>query len=61
MIRDHFRILVVNLSSGKGQVVHLDGRNTEVGGSGLAALLFNKYGLPERPWNDPEQPVIFAI
>ena len=61
MIRDHFRVLVVNLSSGKGQVVQLDGRNTEVGGSGLAALLYNKYGLPDRPWNDPEQPVIFAI
>jgi len=61
MIRDHFRVLVVNLSSGKGQVVHLDGRNTEVGGSGLAALLFNKYGLPDRPWNDPLQPVVFAI
>ena len=61
MIRDHFRALVVNLSSGKGQVVQLDGRNTEVGGSGLAALLYNKYGLPDRPWNDPEQPVIFAI
>jgi aldehyde:ferredoxin oxidoreductase len=61
MIRDHFRVLVVNLSSGKGEVVQLDGRNTEVGGSGLAALLFQKYGLPERPWNDPEQPVIFAI
>jgi aldehyde:ferredoxin oxidoreductase len=61
MIRDHFRALVVNLSSGKGKIVQLDGRNTEVGGSGLAALLFNKYGFPKRPWNDPEQPVIFAI
>ncbi len=61
MIRDHFRILVVNLSSGKGQIVHLDGRNTEVGGSGLAALLFQKYGLPEQSWDDPAQPVIFAI
>ena len=61
MIRDHFRVLVVNLSSGKGQVVQLDGRFTEVGGSGLAALLFQKYGLPERPWSDPDQPVIFAI
>ncbi len=61
MIRDHFRVLVLNLSTGKGQIVQLDGRNTEAGGSGLAALLFNKYGLPERPWNDAEQPVIFAI
>jgi aldehyde:ferredoxin oxidoreductase len=31
------------------------------GGSGLAALLFNKYGHPDRPWNDPDQPLIFAI
>jgi aldehyde:ferredoxin oxidoreductase len=61
MIRDHFRVLVVNISSKKGQVVQLDGRNSEVGGSGLAALLFQKYGFPERPWNDPDQPVIFAI
>jgi len=61
MIRDHFRVLVVNLSSGKGQIVQLDGRNTEAGGSGLAGLLFNKYGLPEQPWNDTRQPVIFAI
>ena len=61
MIRDHFRILVVNLSLAKGQIIQLDGRNTEVGGSGLAALLYNKYGHPELPWNAPEQPVIFAI
>jgi len=61
MIRDHFRVLVVNLSSGKGQIVRLDGRNTEVGGSGLAALIYNTYGLADRPWNHPEQPVIFAI
>ncbi len=61
MIRDHFRVLVVNLSSGKGQVVQLDGRYTEAGGSGLAALLFQKYGHPERSWSDPDQPVIFAI
>lgn len=61
MIRDHFRVLVVNLSAGKGKIVQLDGRNSEVGGSGLAALLFSKYGHSERPWDDPEQPVIFAI
>ncbi len=61
MIRDHFRVLVVNLSSGKGKFIQLDGRNSVVGGSGLAALLYNTYGLPDRPWNVPEQPVIFAI
>jgi hypothetical protein len=37
MIRDHFRILTVNLATGKGKVVTLDGRDTEAGGSGLAA------------------------
>ena len=61
MIRDHFRILTVDISSGKGKVVTLDGRDTEAGGSGLAALLFDKYGHPERPWDDPEQPLIFTI
>ncbi|MCD6390376.1 MAG: aldehyde ferredoxin oxidoreductase [Desulfobulbaceae bacterium] len=61
MIRDHFRVFVVNLSEGKGKVVKLDGRNSEVGGSGLAALLFNQYGHPEKPWDDPQQPVIFAV
>ncbi|MEN8190628.1 MAG: aldehyde ferredoxin oxidoreductase N-terminal domain-containing protein, partial [Thermodesulfobacteriota bacterium] len=61
MIRDHFRVLVVNLSTRKGKIVELDGRYSEIGGSGLAALLFNKYGHPDKPWNDPRQPVIFAI
>ena len=61
MIRDHFRILTVDLAAGKGKVVTLDGRDTEAGGSGLAALLFDKYGHLEKPWDDPEQPLIFTI
>jgi aldehyde:ferredoxin oxidoreductase len=61
MIRDHFRILTVDLAAGKGKVVTLDGRDTEAGGSGLAALLFDRYGHPDKPWDDPEQPLIFAI
>lgn len=61
MIRDNFRILLVDLATGHGNVVTLEGRDTFVGGSGLAALLFSKYGHPERPWNDPDQPLIFAI
>lgn len=61
MIRDHFRVLVVNLSEGKGNIEHLDGRNSEAGGSGLAALLFSRYGYPQKPWDDPQQPLIFAI
>lgn len=61
MIRDSFRVLVVDLGTGRGNVVTLEGRDSVAGGSGLAALLFTKYGHPERPWNDPDQPLIFAI
>jgi len=61
MIRDHFRILTVDLAAGKGKVVTLDGRDTEAGGSGLAALLFDKYGQLDKSWDDPEQPLIFTI
>jgi aldehyde:ferredoxin oxidoreductase len=61
MIRDYFRILTINLTSGKSTIVEVEGRNEVAGGSGLAALLFNKYGLLDKPWDDPEQPLIFTI
>lgn len=61
MIRDHFRVLIVDLATGHGNVVNLDGREAVMGGSGLAVMLFEKYGLPDRPWDDPGQPLIFAI
>jgi aldehyde:ferredoxin oxidoreductase len=61
MIRDHFRVLRVDLSAGKGEILTLDGRDSHAGGSGLAALLFGRFGLPDRPWDDPGQPLIFAI
>ncbi|MHC1744583.1 MAG: aldehyde ferredoxin oxidoreductase N-terminal domain-containing protein [Syntrophobacteraceae bacterium] len=61
MIRDHFRVLSVDLGSGRGTIETVDGRDTAAGGSGLAALLFDKYGLPDKPWDDPDQPLIFAI
>jgi len=61
MIRDHFRVLLVDLGTGRGRIENLEGRDAVAGGSGLAALLFGKYGLPERPWDDPEQPLIFTI
>jgi aldehyde:ferredoxin oxidoreductase len=61
MIRDNFRILVVDLTTGRGKVVLLDGRDSLVGGSGLAAHLFTQYGHAEKPWNDPDQPLIFTI
>ncbi len=56
-----FRILVVDLATGRGRVENIDGRANAVGGSGLAALLFEKYGDPVRPWDDPDQPFILAI
>ncbi|HUK99686.1 MAG TPA: aldehyde ferredoxin oxidoreductase C-terminal domain-containing protein [Nitrospirota bacterium] len=61
MIRDQFRVLIVDLATSKGTVVMVEGRDNIAGGSGLAAVLFNSYGHFDRPWNDPDQPLIFAI
>jgi aldehyde:ferredoxin oxidoreductase len=61
MIRDHFRVLVVDLGSAGGTIQTIDGRNECAGGSGLAALLFKRFGRTDRPWDDPDQPLIFAI
>jgi aldehyde:ferredoxin oxidoreductase len=61
MNQDTFRILVVDLTRGKGQVETVPGRSEAVGGSGLAALLFERHGDPVRPWDDPEQPFILAV
>jgi aldehyde:ferredoxin oxidoreductase len=58
---DVFRVLVVDLGSGHSEVVTVDGRESAAGGSGLAVRLFATYAAPERPWNDPDQPLIFAI
>lgn len=61
MIRDEFRVLLVDASRGKGKVVLLDGRDEVAGGSGLAALLYRKYGQPKLAWDDETQPVIFTV
>ncbi len=61
MIRAQFKILTVDLRTGKGRIDHLDGRNQVAGGSGLAALLYSRYGLVDQPWNAEGQPLIFAI
>jgi aldehyde:ferredoxin oxidoreductase len=61
MIRENFRVLKVDLSTGRGQIEEIEGRNTYAGGSGLATLLFGRMGLSDRSWEDPEQPLIFAI
>ena len=61
MIRDHFRVLVADLGEERARVERLDGLETWLGGSGLAAMLFDKYGDTSRPWDHPDQPVIFAV
>jgi aldehyde:ferredoxin oxidoreductase len=61
MIGDQFRVLLVDLESRSGSIELVGERHTVLGGSGLAALLFRKYGLPDAPWNHPGQPLIFAV
>ncbi len=61
MIRDRFRVLKVDLAAGRGKIEDIEGRDVWAGGSGLAALLFDRMGFPNRGWEEPEQPLIFAI
>ncbi len=61
MIRDFFRLLTIDLSTGQSRISEMGGRDQVAGGSGLAAMLFEKFGLLDAPWNDPVQPLIFAI
>ena len=58
---DVFRVLIYDLSEERGDIVLLPGRGEALGGSGLAALLYEKYGLPGAEAFDPGQPLIFAI
>ena len=60
-MRDYFKILVIDLESGKSRIEKIDGRNSVAGGSGLAAHLFTLYGKPDLEWDDPVQPFILAI
>ncbi len=60
-MRDHFKVMKVDLSNRKAEIVRLEGRDELAGGSGLAALVFNKFGHIDRPWNHPEQPLTLAV
>lgn len=60
-VRDYFRVMEVDLSTGKGSIRQVEGRDTLAGGSGLAAHLFVTYARLDKSWDDPEQPLIFAI
>ena len=58
---DVVKIMLVDLNEGKGRVVRMENRDEVIGGSGLAAHLFHTYGKPDQPWDDPDQPLIFAV
>ncbi len=60
-MNERFKVFVVDLEAAQGRVETIDGRNDVAGGSGLAALLFLRYGRPEQSWDHPEQPIILAI
>lgn len=61
MISQSFRVLEVNLSSGRSTIRSVPGVSTLLGGSGLAAQLHIDYARPDLAWDDPAQPLIFAI
>jgi aldehyde:ferredoxin oxidoreductase len=50
-----FSVLVVDVKARRGDVALVEGRNEVMGGSGLAALLFAKYGLIGEPAFHPDQ------
>ena len=58
---DCFNILIVDLESGKSRAEAIDERSNVAGGSGLAALLFSRYGQVDQPWDHPSQPFILAV
>lgn len=56
-----FRILVADLTTGKGEYRRFGDKRQVLGGSGLTAALYAEFGLPQAPAYDPGQPLIFAI
>lgn len=56
-----FHILHVDLETGRGKRSDFAPVSETLGGSGLAAAIFDHYGSTELPANHPSQPLIFAI
>lgn len=56
-----YRVLHMNLNTGRGEIINFGDTASLMGGSHLAAALYAEYGKPDQPWNSPEQPLIFAI
>jgi len=59
--KETFRVMHVDLASGRAKVLEFGERSQLMGGSGLCAALFSEYGRPDLPWDAPEQPLLFAI
>ena len=58
---DHFTILHVDLATGRGERKAFSGPGRCLGGAGLAAELYDAFGLPFEPAFHPAQPLIFAV
>lgn len=56
-----FRILHVDLHQSKTKAMDFSSPAACLGGSGLAAALFEEFGVKDAPAFDPRQPLIFAI
>jgi len=56
-----FRILLADLTSGRGEYRRFGDKREILGGSGLAAALYAEFGRPDLPALAPEQPLVFAI
>lgn len=59
--KEAFRVLLVDLSEGKGRPISFGDHAESIGGSGLAADLFSQFGVMDAPPDHPDQPLIFAI
>lgn len=55
------KILIVDLEQKKADIEQVNLKDSYLGGSGLAAYLFEKYGLIEEDSFHPAQPLIFAV
>ncbi len=58
---ESFRVFHIDLATGSGQAIDFGNVATDLGGSGLAAALFEQFGDPAARWDEPSQPVIFAV
>jgi len=56
-----FKILHINLTKQKSRIEYVSPDLAILGGSSLAAYLYQEYGLLSEPANHPDQPLIFCL